>query len=370
MPAKRTPGERTRRDELEGGIRPYFVPISPRDLIGWREEIGANGQRRLTQIRYCESVIEPDGVYGDKVVNRVRVLNAPTGDGPGTWEKHEKDVDSKEYRKVDEGTHTYPGIPLVSYYTNRIGFMSALPALEELAWMNLMHWQSQSDQRNILRVARVGILFRKGFKKKELEKEIIIGANESLGAEDPQADVKWVEHEGKAIAAGRQDLLDIEAKMTILGLEPLIQKSGDVTATGRAISEAKSATKIQTWVRSLELALEEGYRMANYRIHDDRTTKDLPEDFSVNVFNEFVIGFGSIDDLKVLLAACTASKISNETLISEFQRRGVMADTISVDEEMDRIEEQAEKTMAGGFPTDEEEEDENDEVINEGEDEE
>ena len=39
------------------------------------------------------------------------------------------------------------------------GFMTAHPPLMDLAWLNLAHWQSASDQRHILHVARVPILF-------------------------------------------------------------------------------------------------------------------------------------------------------------------------------------------------------------------
>ena len=43
----------------EGG-RPYWVSVSPRDILGWRSE-----QQQLTQLRLRETATEPDGDYGE-----------------------------------------------------------------------------------------------------------------------------------------------------------------------------------------------------------------------------------------------------------------------------------------------------------------
>ena len=51
--------------------RPYWITISPRELLGWRTEI-ADGKQRLTMLRIAETVTVPDGKYGEKDVERVR----------------------------------------------------------------------------------------------------------------------------------------------------------------------------------------------------------------------------------------------------------------------------------------------------------
>ena len=76
--------------------RPYWIAISPRDIIGWRTEM-ANGQQKLTQLRLSEKIIVPDGLYGEKQVEQVRVLT------PGAFEIFQKDQKG-DFRVVD-GRH-------------------------------------------------------------------------------------------------------------------------------------------------------------------------------------------------------------------------------------------------------------------------
>jgi hypothetical protein len=44
-------------------------------------------------------------------------------------------------------------ITLVTLYTKRTGFMCGSPPLLNMALLNIKHWQSQSEQDNILHVA-------------------------------------------------------------------------------------------------------------------------------------------------------------------------------------------------------------------------
>ena len=53
--------------------RPYWVTYTPRDILGWRTEI-KDGRQQLTQLRLSERTIVPDGLYGEKEIEQVRVL--------------------------------------------------------------------------------------------------------------------------------------------------------------------------------------------------------------------------------------------------------------------------------------------------------
>ena len=61
-------------EERAEEVRPYFVHVSPPDLIGWRSERQTGGRERLTEIRIREYRTEADGAWGDKQTERVRVL--------------------------------------------------------------------------------------------------------------------------------------------------------------------------------------------------------------------------------------------------------------------------------------------------------
>jgi len=327
VPATRNEGDPplTRAAEKDNGIRPIFIHIKAQDLIGWRYAI-LGGKPKLTQIRWRESRQEADGDYGTKTIDAIRVY---TDIG---WELHEKNGE-EEYVKVAEGTHTYTnGIPLATFYVQKTGFMTAEPPLEKLAWLNLAHWQSDSDQRNILRYARTALLFACGLTEEELDKDIVLGPNRAFRCTNPEARMEYVEHSGAAVGAGREDLNSLQDRMEVLGLQPLMRKSGTTTATGQSIDEARSQSSMQAWVRALEKTLGTCFEIAATWLK----TK-LPDDFKVNIFNEFALSLRASEDIKSLIQIRQAREISQRTFLQEIRRRAVVSDMLDIDEEIERI---------------------------------
>src|SRR5262249_43981635 len=139
-------------DEQAAGNRPYLVHVKAENLIGWKSET-VNGAERLTQVRIKECVLEPDGEFGEKEVEQIRVLE------PGRWRIFRKAMsgaDAGKWVSFREGVSSVTDkITLATVYINRTAFMCGEPPLEDLADLNVAHWQSSSDQRNILHVARV-----------------------------------------------------------------------------------------------------------------------------------------------------------------------------------------------------------------------
>jgi hypothetical protein len=327
-------------DEERLELRPTFVQIRSEDLFAWRAERMPNGEPELTQIRWYEDTVEAEGQWGDQVVRRIRVMTTDT------WEIWEKERDrhdnpTDKYVMVEEGTHTFGSIPLVTGYIIRTGFMTSESALGDISWLNLAHWQSMSDQRNILRFARVGMIFAAGLTKKELEGGLTIGPNEMVGSSNENAKMEVVEHNGKSIAAGRQDLLDLEQKMEVLGVQPLVNRANP-TVIGQAIGEAKSITVIQSWVRIMETLLEEAYELAATWV---KTT--LPEDFGVDIFNDFGISLDDTREVEALLKARVTGEITQETLLNELKRRGVLSDSVDVEQEIEQTTEEDARGLMG-----------------------
>jgi hypothetical protein len=313
-------------EERQSGTRPYFVRIAPHDLIGWRTEKQPDGSDKLIQIRFKEKSLEFKNEFGEEEVEYIRVISL---NGWQLWRRTEND---KNYKKVKEGSHTFGEIPLVSFYTMRKDFMVSDPPLEDLAWLNLAHWQSLSDQRNILRFARVGLLFASGFAPEEIEEGINIGPNSLVSSTNPEASLAYVEHSGEAIGAGEKDLKRLEERMEVLGLQPLVQTTGNSTATARAMDEARTHSNIQAWIRGLENCLDLAFEMAAKWVGEK-----LPSDFAVDIFNEFGITLSASEDIKSLLAMKQSGCISHETFIKEVKRRGVLSDEVVASDEIDAI---------------------------------
>ena len=218
--------------------RPYLVHVRAADLIGWRGQDNGIGSA-LTRIRIRESVNRTAGTWEDRTERQIRVLY------PGRFEIWRRGDDGLgAWRRSDTGNSSLDCIPLVTLYANRTGFMTARPPLMDLAWLNLAHWQSASDQRHILHVARVPILFGRNLALPE--DGLALGPNRIVTGEGESADLRFVEHSGAAIAAGRQDLIDLEDRMAVMGLDLMTRRSGagSTTATARAIDAAENTTSL------------------------------------------------------------------------------------------------------------------------------
>lgn len=305
--------------EQSSGVRPYFCRICPPDLIAWVSDKGGNGEDELTQVRIREKRVEPLGMFGEEEVEYVRVLY------PDRWELWRK---GDGWSIVEEGANSLGEIPLVTIYFNRTGMLTADPTFEDLAWLNLAHWQSYSDQRNLLRVARVPILCATGLSKQEYDQGIVVGASNLFKSTNVDAKLFYVEATGSALAEGANDLKTLEERMEVLGLQPLISRSGGVTATAKSMDEARSESNILSWVRETEAGLRKAYEYAARWIKTE-----LPEDFKVDIYSDFGLSLQTAEDMQTLLALYGQGVITAETLLTEVKRRGVLSEMVDSETE-------------------------------------
>lgn len=317
----------TRAEQKAANRRPWLVHIKAADMIGWRSEL-SNGVERLTQVRFYESVTEDDGEFGEAPIRQIRVFSR-SGERV-TWATYRKDAIGENWSKHADGVVTINEIALCPVYVNRTGFMQGMPPLSDLAEVNLAHWQSQSDQRNILHVARVPILFGSGFSEESGPMEV--GASRMLTTSDVGAKLTYVEHSGAAIEAGRQDIQDLEAQMRVLGLELLVSKPGGMTATGEAIDQAKMNSTLAMMANALKDALEQalGFMALYAGLSRDQGGGSL------TVNTDFSVSLRGAQDISSILAAMKDGLISRATGLRELKRRGFLADDIDEAEEVER----------------------------------
>ena len=314
----RAAGVKTLADERAAGIRPYLVQVTPKRVLGWKTGI-VEGVETLAQLRFTESVKEDDGDFGAKDVEQIRVLT------PGEWQTYRK-TEKGEWVLFEKGVTTFNFIPLVTYYANRTGFMTGTPVLEDLADLNIKHWQSSSDQDSILHTARVPILAISGVTDDD---KIIIGAKSALML-PMGADAKFVEHSGAAIAAGHASLQDLEEQMRLMGAELLVSKPGIVTATQSSIDTAQQQCQLSAMASILEDTLDQAVDiMAEWAGLGDQGDIDVFDDFGAAA----VTGVSET----MLMQATNSGLLSNETFFAEMQRRGIVNADIEWPEEQARI---------------------------------
>jgi len=323
----------TLADYQSTGWRPYLKYIAVEDLIGFKSQ-SINGKEVLTQIRIRETVAEqdPQNVFLEKDVTQIRVITLNLAVGNCSVEVYQQVAGNGNkdggWIKVAEkdATISLPYIPLVPVYLNRVGFMQAVPPLHKLAEINIKHWQSSSDQSNIVHVARVPILFGAGV---STDDQILVGPHNIIRANNPDAKLQYVEHSGAAVKAGQDELDDLVEQMQAMGLQLLINRTGK-TATGEMRDEIKETSPLAMMATALQDSLEAAFEiMAEFAGLGDGGSLVVNKDFG---------GFGSIADIQYLTQAAIAGKISLETYWFEMRRRDVLSDSFDPEVEKTRLD--------------------------------
>ncbi len=324
---------KTLADEKAVGAQPYMICIQPENLIAAFADM-VDGVEVLTHVRIkeCEVVRHE---WEEVLIERVRVLE------PGKWFLYKKGSDNK-YALEDEGETTLDVIPLVTFYAEREGFMTSRPPLLDLAHLNVSHWQSSSDQRNVLSVARFPILGASGV---DPESKLEIGPNSFFAIRDVQSKLYYVEHSGAAIGAGRQDLEDLKAEMAMLGLQLLApQQSGGTTATAKAMDGAEANCGLQSMVLDFQTVLNSAIELMQAWKGDDAEYPD------VTINSDFGLTPGQAQDLSILLAMRAARDISHTAFMEEMIRRGLLSADFDIEADKELADEEPKPEPTGfGF---------------------
>ena len=317
---------------LARALCPYWVHVKPECLIAAYSAV-VLGQEVLTHVRILEKSVERVGWEEVEVV-RVRVLE------PGTWQVWAPDEKGEEWHVESEGTTSLDYIPLVTFYAGkRTGLMECKPPLTDLAHLNVAHWQSSSDQRNVLTVSRFPILAASGV---PADQKVNIGPNNFLTTEATEGKWYYVEHTGAAIAAGQTDLSSLEDQMATYGAEYMRKKPGDETATGRALDAAEASSYLAATVRDFQDCLEQAMQF----------TADwlgLDNGGSVKVNADVDLSEADAAELDALLKMRAQRDISRKAFLKEMKARQVLSDDFDEDDDAEQLKEEATDSMGDMF---------------------
>lgn len=323
--------QKTDNETLEDSRRymPYLVHVTQEDFLGFRA-VSFGGKQQVVDFRKMEYDTITDGEFGYKEVRRVRRF-LPWNQIIYTEVDSKKKIWSKEVVATDYGT-----IPLYPYYTQKTGFFKASPPLEDLANLNAAHWESTADQRNILHFSRVPILLLKA--SSDLDTSISISS--AIAVRIGEGDMKYVEHEGKAIEAGRRDLLDLEAAMKESAKEALTAQPGNVTATARILEEVELHSEIQKEAVDLQITLNDILnRVAEVSGWNT-------EGWTVHVNTEPSLALFSDVKAQALDAMRARGDLSRMTFWERSRQVGVLDRDMDLELEQKRMEEEAQLAPA------------------------
>ena len=253
------PDNVTLKDLTDKNLRPFWCVIPAENVIADRG-MKIEGKWAWTHVRIFTSDLEDDG-FDQKIVNRIKLYELVDVAGNGlpadyrvritTYRQKDTGASEKDQWEVESAASitTAKRIPLVKFQVKP----DASVPFEDLANLNVKHYQSSADQASAITMARFPILAGSGIDE---EKTFKVGSFELLTTSDPQAKFYYVENNGTAIAVGGNDIISLEDKMAMYGAQMLKKRPGRETATARVVDEAQNMAPLQIMVLQFMSVLE------------------------------------------------------------------------------------------------------------------
>jgi len=306
-------------DAPADGGRPYWVHYTPRQILGWRTE-AKEGKQELTMLRLQEVASIPDGDYGEKLVEQVRVLM------PGEYQIHQKD-DKGDFRIIDEGRTSLSEIPFSIAYANRVGFMESRPPLEDIAELNLKTYQIQSDLDNQLHISAVPMLAFYGFPSSA--EEVSAGPGEAI-AFPAEGRAEYIEPGGTSFEYQFKRLEALALQINELGLSAVLgQKLTAETAEAKRINRSQGDSTMMVIAQNMQDMIDNCLQFHAQYLGQNEAAG------SCHVNRDFMGTRLDPQEINSLLQLYTAGTITQETLLQQLSDGEVLGDDFDVEEELE-----------------------------------
>ena len=304
--------------------RPYWVTYTPRDILGYRTEM-IDGEVKLTQLRLQEKVSVPDGLYGEKIIDQIRLLTR------GGFEIHQKGKNNL-FVKVDEGTTSLSEIPFSVAYANRLNLLESRPPMSDIAELNLKAYQIQSDLDNQLHISAVPMLAFYGFPQSS--EEVTAGPGEAI-AFPADGRAEYIEPAGRSYDAQFKRLDVLSNQINELGLAAVLgQKLSAETAEAKRIDRSQGDSTMMVVAQQMQDMIDNCLQFHGQYIN--------AESGSCFVNRDFLSQRLEPQEIQALLQLYTSGSITQETLLKQLHEGEVLGDEFDVEEEI-------ESTQNGGL---------------------
>ena len=265
-------GARSLAEERELNRRPYWIEVDPDNIYGWRLDREVN-YGNLIQVRIKEKAVVPDGEFGEKVYDQIRVIE------PGQYRIYrqaeaKKDMQggypypnafdatdaTSDYELVESGDYSLGQIPLVTTYAGKTDTLTSKPPLLDIAYLNLAHFQRQADLIHSLHIASQPILVLEGWD--DQTKDVTTSVNYAM-ATQPGNKVYYVEPAANAFEAQSNEIRELQMQMATLGISTLSQqKFVAESADARRLDRVDTNSMLSMVSLDLEQSLQKAFNLA------------------------------------------------------------------------------------------------------------
>ena len=327
-------------DQMNDGRHPYFISIKRCDVINWQVsyEKGRESVERAT-VRQLRST-SAEG-FGNKIEPIYYVLT------PGKVESYrliKSDTNRWSNQKIDEISTTLPVIPLVWYGATTTRFAQGDLPMDGLADLSIQHFQMRSDLSELLHKCAMPVPVRKGapIGADGHPTPLVLGPNTAVDLPAEGGEFGFAEPTGMSLQRHQAEIEHIEQLMDRSSLN-FLYGANVKTATEASLRASQVASSVSALTRNKSSMFNILMRLwawyageqssitpeSGLAINDSLMSKPLEASEMAQLVNLFSTGL-----------------LSRRTVLDELQRGGVLDPDLSVDEEIERIEEDNEEREA------------------------
>ena len=300
-------------EERQQNRRPYWIEIDPNNIYGWRLDRESN-YGSLIQVRIGEKAVLPDGDFGEKIYDQIRVIE------PGNYrvfrkretvdELYEEDMGiyptdmsspavEKDFKQVESGSFSLGEIPLVTIYSGKVDNMTSKPPLLDIAYLNLAHFQRQADLIHSLHVASQPMLVMEGYD--DQTKDLAISVNYAM-ATQPGNKVYYVEPASSAFDAQSAEIKELQMQMATLGISTLSQqKFVAESADARRLDRVDTNSMLAMVSMELEQKLQKAFNLSAEYVGIEPPEVTISRDFDIErLIGQDITALTSLFDQQVI----------------------------------------------------------------------
>ena len=300
-------------EERQQNRRPYWIEVDPTNLYGWRLDRESN-YGNLIQVRLAEKAVLPDGDFGEKIYDQVRVIEPGRyrvfrkretvedlyeDDGGGYAGDMSSPEGAKDYELAESGDFSLGEVPLVSIYSGKVENLVSKPPLLDIAYLNLAHFQRQADLIHSLHVASQPMLVMEGYD--DQTKDLAISVNYAM-ATQPGNKVYYVEPASSAFDAQSAEIKELQMQMATLGISTLSQqKFVAESADARRLDRVDTNSMLAMVSMELEQKLQKAFNLSAEYVGIDAPEVKISRDFDIErLIGQDITALTSLFDQQVI----------------------------------------------------------------------
>jgi hypothetical protein len=305
-------GARNLAEERDQNRRPYWIEIDPSKIYGWRLDREVN-YGKLVQVRIAEQAVVPEGDFGERVYDQIRVIE------PGNYRIYRKKettkdmytedntfagnfdspANEKDYELVESGDFSLGEVPLVTVYAGKTDTMTSKPPLLDIAYLNLTHYQRQADLIHSLHVASQPLLVMEGWD--DQTKDTAISVNYAM-ATQPGNKIYYVEPAASAFEAQAAEIQELQLQMATLGISTLSQqKFVAESADARRLDRVDTNSMLSMVSLDLEQKMQKAFNLSADYLGLEPPEIKISRDFDIDrLIGQDITALTSLFDQNVI----------------------------------------------------------------------